>query len=151
MCNVFITNSMNYTKYNWYCRPSNNKERTISLTQYFTGCINVKHPVVVSTHYQIWWWEEAQLPAVGENGEMFLANILLIFSSMKHLLYIKFSVSKTRICNKQSGLHFVDLTLFQSCQKLHCLEEFKGELSYCTHTHTLQCPNGNMIINARTR
>ena len=53
----------------WQVRQNiNNINRLATATEqwdrYFTGCVNMKHPVGVSTHYQTWWWEEAQWPAV---------------------------------------------------------------------------------------
>ena len=96
-----------------------------------TGWINVKHPVGVSTHYQIWWWEEEQRPAVEKYR--FWPTI----STMERLISKKFSVFKTIICYEQSGLIFVYFVLCQSLQKLRCLEGVQGRIELM-HTRTLE-------------
>jgi hypothetical protein len=47
-------------------------------------------------------------------SEIDFGLILQIFSLVKHLISIQISFSKTKISNKQIGLHFVDFTLCQS-------------------------------------
>jgi hypothetical protein len=63
---------------------------------------------------------EAQWPAMGEyQARWILADILLIFSSMKHVdLHTGFCF-QTKNCNKQSGLRFAKVFFIF---KVRCLE-----------------------------
>ena len=83
-------------------------------------------------HYEAHW------RTVGEDGTRWiLAEILHIFSSMKHLISIQCSVPKTRICYEQSGLRFFDFTLYQSFWNVRCLEGVQGRTELL-HVHISQ-------------
>jgi hypothetical protein len=60
----------------------------------------------------------AHWPAVWEDGtELEFADTLQMFSSIKHLISIPFSVPQTIICFEQTGLRFVDFAFLEGVQR----------------------------------
>jgi hypothetical protein len=81
---------------------------------------------------------------VEEDGaRLILADILLIFSLLKYLISIKFSVPKTIICYEQSGLSFVDFG--KVSKNVRCLEGVQGWMELL-HMHTSQSRRSIMVI-----